>query len=346
MFKTGRCSALALICLMHLNAQAPDSAEKPVAMGPGVTPPQVVKKIDPAYSRQAEKDHLQGTVVLRLVVTAKGLPADITVLSPLGRGLDEEAIAAVKRWKFTPGKKNGQPVAVRATIEVNFRLLNIPFDQKSENERTRFNTAAQTLRQAPAESPAAQRALKDVQSLADQEFAPTMYLIGVWETMGYGVPKDLTLGLTLIQKAADKHYVQAMYNLATREIDGRDVPADPKAGMDLMHQAANAGSTDAQYYLGDRYQIGKGVVAEPDRASRYFRLCAAQGNARCQYRLATMLMDTPDAKERDRVQAIAWFQLAGVTIPEAREIGAREAEKLTPDENRSLASLKDHLVHK
>ena len=41
----------------------------------------------------------------------------------LGMGLDEKAIEAVNKWKFKPGLKNGQPVNVIATIEVNFRLL-------------------------------------------------------------------------------------------------------------------------------------------------------------------------------------------------------------------------------
>ena len=38
-------------------------------------------------------------------------------------GLDEKAIEAVEKWKFKPGMKGGKPVNVRATIEVNFRLL-------------------------------------------------------------------------------------------------------------------------------------------------------------------------------------------------------------------------------
>jgi TonB family protein len=38
-------------------------------------------------------------------------------------GLDEMAIEAVRQWRFKPGQKNGKPVAVAATLEINFRLL-------------------------------------------------------------------------------------------------------------------------------------------------------------------------------------------------------------------------------
>jgi len=45
------------------------------------------------------------------------------VVRGLGLGLDEEALKAISQWKFQPAAKDGQPVAVQATIEVNFRLL-------------------------------------------------------------------------------------------------------------------------------------------------------------------------------------------------------------------------------
>jgi len=92
-------------------------------VGGGVSAPQVLYKVDPEYSEEARKAKYSGTVVLQLIVDATGKARDIKVVRSLGLGLDEKAIEAVNKWKFRPGVRNGQPVAVMATIEVNFRLL-------------------------------------------------------------------------------------------------------------------------------------------------------------------------------------------------------------------------------
>jgi protein TonB len=83
----------------------------------------VISKVEPVYSDQARNAKLQGNVVLQLVVDEHGLPQQIRVIRSLGMGLDEKAIEAVQSWKFRPGMKDGHPVAVQATIEVNFKLL-------------------------------------------------------------------------------------------------------------------------------------------------------------------------------------------------------------------------------
>jgi TonB family protein len=92
-------------------------------IGGGVSPPSVLLKVEPEYSEEARKAKFQGTVVLFVVVDEKGNPRDLKVMRPLGLGLDQKAIEAVEKWKFKPGMKDGKPVAVQATIEVNFRLL-------------------------------------------------------------------------------------------------------------------------------------------------------------------------------------------------------------------------------
>jgi periplasmic protein TonB len=92
-------------------------------IGGGVSPPTVLFKVEPEYSEEARKAKFQGTVVLFVVVDEHGNPRDLKVVRPLGLGLDQKAIEAVEKWKFSPGKKDGKPVPVQATIEVNFRLL-------------------------------------------------------------------------------------------------------------------------------------------------------------------------------------------------------------------------------
>lgn len=92
-------------------------------VGGGVSAPGVLFKVEPEYSEEARKAKFQGTVVLAIVVDPSGKARDIRVVRPLGLGLDEKAIEAVMKWRFKPGMKDGQPVAVQATVEVNFRLL-------------------------------------------------------------------------------------------------------------------------------------------------------------------------------------------------------------------------------
>ncbi len=92
-------------------------------VGGGVTAPVVLSKIDPEYSEEARKAKYQGTVLLYIEVDPNGRATNIKVLHSLGLGLDEKAIDAVRKWKFRPGSKDGRPITVAASIEVNFRLL-------------------------------------------------------------------------------------------------------------------------------------------------------------------------------------------------------------------------------
>jgi len=92
-------------------------------VGGGVTAPSLLYKVEPEYSEAARKAKYQGTVLLYVEVDPSGRATNIRVARSLGLGLDEKAIEAVKKWKFVPGRKDGRPVTVAATIEVNFRLL-------------------------------------------------------------------------------------------------------------------------------------------------------------------------------------------------------------------------------
>ena len=89
----------------------------------GVSVPICTYCPDPLYSPKARAAKLQGTVVLDVVVTAEGRTEQIIVSKSLGMGLDENAITAVKEWKFKPAiGPDGKPVPVRIPIVVTFRL--------------------------------------------------------------------------------------------------------------------------------------------------------------------------------------------------------------------------------
>jgi periplasmic protein TonB len=116
--------ALTLAMLLVIPVLAQDKSE-PRPIGPDVNPPKVLEKNEPAYTEEAREARLEGSVLLALTIDAEGKPKDIKVVRALGLGLDEKAIEALGTWKFQAAtlKKDNEPVAVRANVEVNFRLL-------------------------------------------------------------------------------------------------------------------------------------------------------------------------------------------------------------------------------
>jgi protein TonB len=92
-------------------------------VGAGVSAPKLLSKVEPQYTEEARFARFQGTVVVYAEIGADGLAHNLQVIRGLGLGLDEKALEAIDRWRFHPGSKDGNPVTVAATIEVNFRLL-------------------------------------------------------------------------------------------------------------------------------------------------------------------------------------------------------------------------------
>jgi periplasmic protein TonB len=91
-------------------------------VGGGVSAPRLLYEADAEFSEEARKVKHQGTVVLAVVVGPDGRTRDIRVVNSLGMGLDEKAIEAVSKYRFDPARKDGKPVAVQISVEVEFRL--------------------------------------------------------------------------------------------------------------------------------------------------------------------------------------------------------------------------------
>jgi periplasmic protein TonB len=74
------------------------------------------------YPEVARRAGVEGRVFVQFVVDEEGRVVDPVVTRGLGAGLDEEAIRAVSNARFTPGKQRGQPVRVRMSLPITFRL--------------------------------------------------------------------------------------------------------------------------------------------------------------------------------------------------------------------------------
>jgi TonB family protein len=88
---------------------------------PGFTPPHLLHTVDPEYSSEARAAKFSGICVVALTIDTQGNPINVHVEKPIGMGLDENAINAVKQYRFTPATQDGVPIAKRVHIEVAFR---------------------------------------------------------------------------------------------------------------------------------------------------------------------------------------------------------------------------------
>jgi protein TonB len=94
--------------------------------GNGVTSPLLIKEVKPNYTGDAMRAKLQGVVEMEAVVLADGSvdPNRIKITRSLDStfGLDQQAIIAVRQWRFRPGTYKGQPVPVLVNVELTFTL--------------------------------------------------------------------------------------------------------------------------------------------------------------------------------------------------------------------------------
>jgi TonB family protein len=76
----------------------------------------------PSYPPLAHSEQMEASVPLELVVSADGAVVDARVLEPAGHGFDASALAAVRRYRFSPAQRDGHPVRVRMRWVVDFKI--------------------------------------------------------------------------------------------------------------------------------------------------------------------------------------------------------------------------------
>ena len=97
-------------------------APKRVRVSQGVESGLIASKVPPIYPQKAKDAHIQGVVVLRVIVSKEGDVKNIELVSGHPE-LAPAAIAAVKQWKYKPYLLNQQPVEVETQVQVNFTLV-------------------------------------------------------------------------------------------------------------------------------------------------------------------------------------------------------------------------------
>jgi protein TonB len=106
----------------QLGGQLGGTGDTPVRVGGNVKAPVIITRVEPEYTEIARKARIKGIVIVEAVIDRQGNVTEARILKPLPMGLAEEALRAIRLWKFKPGTLNGQPVPVYYNLTVNFRL--------------------------------------------------------------------------------------------------------------------------------------------------------------------------------------------------------------------------------
>lgn len=92
-------------------------------VGGRVSAPVPLFEPEAEFSDEARRAKYQGVCLVALIVDTQGNPQNVHIVRPLGMGLDEKALEAVRKYKFKPAMRDGKtPVPVMVNVEVNFRL--------------------------------------------------------------------------------------------------------------------------------------------------------------------------------------------------------------------------------
>jgi TonB family protein len=201
----------------------------PPDVGDGsIESPAVLYYTDPFYTRTARDNKVQGTVTIEGTFDVNGCMKVLRTVKRVGFGLDENALAALHSWRFSPAKQNGRPVDAVAQIDIAFSLAAAPPVEYDDVNRVGPGVSAPTVvqRTEPQYTDEARQA----------RLVGTVILQAVIQTNGTAdilkVVKPLPLGLT---ESALEAIRQWTFKPAVQ--NGREIPVatNIEVGFNLEH---------------------------------------------------------------------------------------------------------------
>ncbi len=298
--------------------------------------------VKPGYSYEAREAGVQGMVGLSIIVDESGKATNIEVVSPLGYGLDERAVEAVKQWEFSPGRKDGKPVKVRATVQVTFRASGRSFlNAIKERRRSTYNFAKEGIQNGED----LEKNVDSIRQLAEEGYGPAMvtYADLIRKGTAQGTPEEANQW-TL--KAAEDDEASALLRAAQMYLSGAGTKQDFKKGRKLAERAAkDHDDVDAQYFLGRSYEDGSnGFDEDTDDAVKYYQMCGS-ATMLCQLGAGRSLLHKEKRRDKDLAEAVAWLELAaGQDSQEARDLLAREVPELSDELRKAVEERKAELA--
>jgi TonB family protein len=108
--------------MLDIGGGTEDKPESRGSTDEEIIPPKVIHKVNPVYPEEAREAKLTGQVVCQVVVSTKGAPTELEILSATDEIFVQPTIDAIKQWRFEPATMHGKPVEVWYQLETNFSL--------------------------------------------------------------------------------------------------------------------------------------------------------------------------------------------------------------------------------
>ena len=94
----------------------------PARADEGNEPPVPVRTVTPAYPEELRREGIAGVVTVTCTIDEKGNVVDPKIIKTSNNAFSAPALDALARWKFKPAKKGGNPVPIKVTFPIQFKM--------------------------------------------------------------------------------------------------------------------------------------------------------------------------------------------------------------------------------